>query len=266
MNQARHWILTIPQHEFIPYLPPSCEYIRGQLELADSGFSHWQLVVCFKRKCRLGGVRATFGNFHAEPTRSDAAYAYVWKEATAVEGTRFELGRKPTDRGNARDWDAVRDAARSGRLDDISADIYVRNYNSLKRIAQDHLAPVAIEREVVVFWGRTGTGKSRRAWEEAGLDAYPKDPRTKFWDGYRNQEHVVIDEFRGDIDIAHVLRWFDRYPVIVEVKGSSTVFAAKRIWITSNVRPELWYPVLDEATRAALMRRLTVIEMNELPQ
>jgi len=35
-------------------------------------------------------------------------------------------------------------------------------------------------------------------------------------DGYRGQEHVVFDEFRGGIDISHVLRWFDRYPVIVE--------------------------------------------------
>ena len=56
----------------------------------------------------------------------------------------------------------------------------------------------------------------------------PKDPRTKFWDGYRNQENVVIDEFRGAIDIAHILRWFDRYPVIVEVKGSSVVLSAKK--------------------------------------
>lgn len=34
-------------------------------------------------------------------------------------------------------------------------------------------------REVHCFWGTTGSGKSFRAWAEAGLDAYPKDPRTK---------------------------------------------------------------------------------------
>ena len=66
----------------------------------------------------------------------------------------------------------------------------------LKRIANDHIEPVAIEREVVCYWGTTGTGKSRRAWDEAGLQAYPKDPRTKFWCGYRDHEHVIIDEFR----------------------------------------------------------------------
>lgn len=202
------------------------------------------------------------GHFHAEPTRSDAALAYVWKEDTAVDGTRFELGQQPTVRGRDTDWATIRDNARGGRLDDIPADVYVRCYNSLKRIAQDHMVPVAKEREVLVFWGPTGTGKSRTAWGDAGLDAFPKDPRTKFWDGYRGQENVVIDEFRGDIDIAHILRWCDRYPVIVEVKGSSVVFNASKIWITSNLPPSQWYPLVDPMTKDALMRRLNITEFN----
>jgi len=109
-----------------------------------------------------------------------------------------------------------------------------------------------------VYWGRTGTGKSRRAWDEAGLDAYPKDPRTKFWCGYREHENVVIDEFRGGIDISHLLRWFDRYPVVVELKGGATCLKAKTIWITSNIHPNDWYPELDDETKSALMRRLNI--------
>lgn len=112
-----------------------------------------------------------------------------------------------------------------------------------------------------MFWGATGVGKSRRAWAEATFDAYPKDPRTKFWDGYRGQEHVVIDEFRGGIDVSHLLRWLDRYPVNVEIKGSSTTLCAKKFWITSNLPPEQWYPDLDEATKLALLRRLNVTHL-----
>jgi len=97
------------------------------------------------------------------------------------------------------------------------------------------------------------------AWEQAGFDAYPKDPRTKFWDGYRQHENVVIDEFRGGIDIAHLLRWFDRYPVCVEIKGSAVVLNAKKIWITSNLSPDEWYPGLDEDTRNALRRRFRLV-------
>lgn len=115
-----------------------------------------------------------------------------------------------------------------------------------------------MERKIYVFWGATGTGKSRTAWEEAGLDAYPKDPRTKWWDGYTGQEHVVIDEFRGGVDIAHVLRWFDRYPVLVETKGGSIPLRAATIWVTSNLPPDQWYPDLDADTVAALRRRLEI--------
>jgi len=114
---------------------------------------------------------------------------------------------------------------------------------------------------VHVFWGPTGTGKSRRAWDEATLDAYPKDPRTKFWDGYNGQRNVVIDEFRGGIDISHLLRWLDRYPVNVEIKGSSVCLKAEEMWITSNLSPESWYPELDIDTKAALARRMTVEHM-----
>lgn len=114
----------------------------------------------------------------------------------------------------------------------------------------------------MVYWGPTGVGKSRRAWEEAKLDAYPKNPRTKFWCGYRGEENVVIDEFRGDIDIANMLRWLDRYPVLIETKGSGCVLKAKRFWITSNLPPSRWYPNTDLETIRALERRLTIVEMN----
>lgn len=119
-----------------------------------------------------------------------------------------------------------------------------------------------MERQCFVYWGKTGTGKSRRAWEEAGMEAYCKDPRTKFWDGYQVEENVVIDEFRGGIDVAHLLRWLDRYPVRVEIKGSSRPLVAKRIWITSNISPRQWYPDIDEETMSALLRRLEITEFN----
>lgn len=243
-------------------MPSECQYIRGQLEQGkESNYIHWQILVAFKKKIRLGGVKSLFGDkCHAEPSRSKAATEYVWKDDTAITATRFELGKIKLKRNCSDDWEAIRDNAKCGRMDDIPADVYVRYYRSLKNIATDHLQPVEKERNVFVFWGKTGTGKSRRAWREAGLDAYPKDPRCKFWDGYRSHSHVVIDEFRGAIDIAHLLRWFDRYPVIVEVKGGSVVFVADSIWITSNLHPRDWYPGVDTLTMDALLRRLNITQ------
>jgi hypothetical protein len=77
------------------------------------------------------------------------------------------------------------------------------------------------------------------------------------------EKAVVIDEFRGGIDIAHLLRWLDRYPVRVEIKGSSMPLNADQIWITSNLDPRLWYADVDQMTVDALMRRLTITEFPE---
>lgn len=258
-RQGIFWILTIPQYAFTPYLPPACNWIRGQLELGEGGFEHWQIVVAYRKKASVRTVRDTFGPYHCELTRSNAAAEYVWKSETAVAGTKFELGIKPIDRSNSDDWESIWALAKNNDIERIPASIRVQSYRTIRAIASDFAKPIGIERSVLVYWGRTGTGKSRRAWDEAGLEAFPKDPRSKFWCGYRGQECVVMDEFRGDIDIGHLLRWFDRYPVNVEIKGSSTVLKAQRFWITSNLSPDDWYPNLDEETKNALRRRLKVV-------
>lgn len=262
-EQGKYWLLTIPHHGYVPFLHSEVAYIRGQVEEGGStGYLHWQLLVCFKKKLRLRAVKRLFGDeAHCELSRSECANEYVWKEETRVDGTQFELGKRPLKRNDPTDWEQVWESCKKGKVEEIPADIRVRCYQTIRRIEKDYLKPESIQREVIVLWGRTGVGKSKRAWEEAGLEAYPKDPCTKFWDGYSGQENVIIDEFRGSIGISHVLRWFDRYPVIVEVKGGATVLRAKRIWITSNLEPGGWYPDLDVATREALERRLTVIEV-----
>lgn len=258
--QGHYWLLTIPHAHFTPFLPMGCNWIRGQLEQGEgTGYLHWQIVVNFVQKCRLGGVKRVFGDsVHAELSRSSAASDYVWKELTRVAGTQFEIGDKPINRAASKDWDRIRASAISGNLDEVPSDVFVRCYHQLRSISKDNLRPVAMVRSCHVFWGRTGTGKSRRAWEEAGMEAYPKTPRSKFWDGYAGHEHVVMDEFRGGIDIAYLLIWLDRYPCIVEVKGSSVVLSARTIWITSNLDPRLWYPDADAETTAALLRRLSI--------
>lgn len=263
--QARYWLLTIPYQNFTPYLPPSADYIKGQLEQgSNTDYLHWQLIVYYPKKVSLNYMKLIYGQeAHVERSKSDAVEDYVWKEDTSIAGTQFELGKKSIKRNSEKDWDLIVSNARQGNFDSIPGDVLIRCYGNIKKIRVDSLQPESIEKSVYVYWGRTGAGKSRQAWDEATLSAYPKDPNTKFWDGYSGQEEVVIDEFRGAISISHILRWLDRYPTIVEVKGSSTVLKARRIWITSNLDPQLWYENLDNETYLALRRRFTqVIHFN----
>lgn len=261
--QARYWLLTIPHHDFTPYIPQGSPliYMKGQLERgSDTGYLHWQLLIQFSRKVTLAYVKRMLGDsVHAEASRSAAADEYVWKEDTRVEGTQFELGKKSMKRNCEKDWELILKSAREGDFDSIPGDVLVHCYGNIKKIRVDSLRPEPLERTVRVYWGRTGSGKSQRAWSEATFEAFPKDPNTKFWDGYAGQANVVIDEFRGAISISHLLRWLDRYPVIVEVKGSSVALKATNFWITSNLSPDQWYNDLDDETQSALRRRFTQI-------
>lgn len=93
--QGKYWLLTIPFHSYVPHPHPTIEYSKGQLETGEGGFVHWQIIVGFKKKTRLAGLKKIFGNeCHAELTRSEAADEYVHKDDSYVEGTRFEYINK----------------------------------------------------------------------------------------------------------------------------------------------------------------------------
>lgn len=211
--QGKYWIITYgttaTAHEDFDEMPLSwwndrgIVYTKGQLELGDTtDYYHWQFVVCFGKKVRLGRLQTIFGaNRHFELTRSEQANEYVHLDETS-QGRRWEKGRLPTRRNNSTDWDKVWNDAKTGKIEDIPASIRVMSYNALKKIQMDHMKPEGIEKEVTVYYGPTGTGKSRRAWQKATLDAYPKAPTTKFWDGYQGQENIVMDEFFGQIEVS----------------------------------------------------------------
>lgn len=268
-DRGRYFILTTSCRDHPDWTPSATllssliVYAKGQKEAGTKlgqPYIHWQWTINFSRTVRVSQVmKLVPRGSHIEVSRSDAVNDYVWKEDTKIEGTEFEYGKKPFRKQEKKDWDLIKKLAQEDRLNEIVSDVYVCNYNSLKRIAKDNMKPIVQEREIFCYWGATNCGKSHRAWTEAGLDAFPKISTTKFWDAYDRHEHVVIEEFRGQIDISSILTWTDKWPVLVEAKHGGTVFRAKKIWFTSNKHPRDWYPELDEPTRAALLRRFNKI-------
>ena len=263
--QARYFILTIPADKWSPPtsiedLHPLLAYVKGQKELGEGGYLHWQVVCATKKKTTITGVKCAFCNeAYAKPSRSDAADAYVHKEDTYVDGTRFEVGTKALKRNSAPDWDGVWDNAVSGNHLAIPADIRIRCYHTIKRIRKDHQeAQFRPGVQCYVYWGVTGSGKSHRMFEEAGSRAYIKSSTTKWWDGYTGQEDVIIDEFRGNISVEHMLKWIDKYPCFVEEKGGQLALRATRFWIASNLDPRAWWSGIDPATMDAFLRRVRV--------
>jgi len=115
---------------------------------------------------------------------------------------------------------------------------------------------------VVVLWGLTGTGKTKRAYElasklheERGMSFYVKPSYNMWWPGYAGEELVIIDEFSGGWPIDYLLLVLDRYPLSVEVKGGNVNLKAKNFIITSNTPPQEWYLTAPQEKKDALLRR-----------
>nr|WAE43204.1 MAG: replication associated protein [Cressdnaviricota sp.] len=271
-TQARYWLFTVAaSHNGVDWSPTpdlindSITYVKGQKEegSGETNYVHWQFIVYTKRKIRLNSLKLFFPAWsHLEVSRSEAVESYVWKEDTRIEGSQFEYGSKPRSPKTANDWEEIRRLAQRGDLDNIPADVYVRHFSSLNgiRVAnQDPDDRPSIK--VKTYWGVTGSGKTYRAFTEARQAEggfYRKASTTKWWDGYKGQKNILIDEFDGkSIGITHLLQWFDPYPMQVECKGSALALAGINFWITSNVDPLDWFPDATPEHRAALRRRLT---------
>ena len=268
-TQGRYFIITCASHHGIEVWRPTpniiddrCNYAKGQLEIGAGGFQHWQFILYFKSRIRLLSVKNYVPNWaHIELARSDACEAYVWKQETRVENTQFEYGIKSIKR-NTNDWDAIKTDAMNGNFDQIPSDVLVRHYASIDRLRKDNQEPEPRDTiKVNVYWGVTGSGKTYQAFEEIKAEEggwYRKSSTTKWWDGYKQQRNVLLDEFDGkSISITHFLQWFDNYPMSVEIKGSAIPLAATNFWITSNIDPNDWFPDATPEHRRALRRRFT---------
>lgn len=110
--------------------------------------------------------------------------------------------------------------------------------------------------EVHIFWGESGTGKSRKAFEEfpdAHIMSKPNNGAVWF-DGYDGQDVIIFDEFYGWIPYDMLLRILDWHAISVPVKGAMVKLAATKFVFTSNKPWEEWYPNVDDTK--ALARRI----------
>lgn len=96
------------------------------------------------------------------------------KEETRIDGP-WEHGSKPVKRNSKEDWEEVKEHAIKGDLEKIPADIFIKHYANLKMIKKDYMVHDRSGEAVDARWyyGKTGVGKSRAAWEEFP-DAFPK--------------------------------------------------------------------------------------------
>lgn len=141
--------------------------------------------------------------------------------------------------------------------DDAAFCIAVNHSNGLPKMLEEIQGERDWPMQVFVIVGPPGCGKTRFVYDRHGKqNVFKWNWRTKFFCGYRHEEVVLIDDFDGcGINYEVLLELLDRYPMIVELKGSHTNFNSKRIFITSNVPYQDWYKGVPN--KSALTRRVT---------
>jgi len=265
---SRHWCFTIHEnHTGDPQALVDWDksrYVVYQEEICpDTKRLHHQGYVELVSPQRLSALNKVCPA-HWERRRGTAAEArdYCMKEESRAPDTQpVESGEFGGSQGRRKDLRHIKDILDDGGslLECYDADFattcrYERSFMKYRML----ITPPRTWKPVVeLYWGKTGTGKSRKAFGD-NPGAYVS-PKTKWWDGYDGQECIIVDDYVGQWPLDTMLNLIDRYECPIENKGGSYTMLARKIVITSNLTIEQWYPNVYPEQIAALRRRFDKI-------
>jgi len=269
-ERSRRWLITLNNYEFDEIEmykngPKSLTYCIGGLEVGLNGTPHIQGYCEFSATIRLSTLKRWLPRAHFEIARGSAKQNIDY---CSKEDSVFHVFGEPSNPGGERRdvkrrYEEAKLAAREGRLEDIPADLDARYHNYY--LAQYHSHRVVFNLvpgyKHEWFYGASRSGKSRTA-REAYPNAYLKNGRTKWWDGYDCQEVVIIEDLdRKDADyMCYNLKiWLDHWCFPAECKGATLgVIRPRHVIITSNWRPEeLWTEPQD---LEPILNRIVIVE------
>lgn len=281
-SYSKHWCFTSYRDEE-PVFSDEISYAICQREQCPTtGRLHWQGYVEFTVKKRIKSVQEAIGDntAHCElrkGTRSQAI-AYCKKLESRVPGSDpIEKGEAPNgDESKSQLANVAKRIEAGAKFAEICAEFptaimrYDKGIRSLLS-NRESLLPMSFQPvKVITLTGPPGCGKTRWAFEYAtkffnGL-AYSKtysDGQASWWDGYVDQECIIIDDFEGTAPIEELLHLLGGYGHCRNwpIKGGFIRLGhVKTILFTSNTLPREWYWGRRNfpATKIdALMRRIT---------
>jgi hypothetical protein len=284
-NNYPPWKLDQIEAEIFPLL------IYGVVgkEIAASGTPHLQATFVFAKLMTYKQVIDLVGKgWHVEMVIAlQSSIEYCKKD-----GSFIETGERPSSQeekgaagaphgvkgkgphnaeGGERErkrWKQAREAAQEGRMEDVPDQIYVCQIGNLLKIRAHHMSQQPLDNVFGPnewFFGDSGTGKSRRAREEAAARGEPVYLKmlNKWWDGVPTPTPPValledLDPERA-VHLAHYIKiWADHYPFQSESKGTACTLRPGKIVITSNYSIEECFPRAQD--QAAIYRRFNVYQ------
>lgn len=229
-----------------------CRYIIYGKEIAPTtGTPHLQGYVELHKRVRFSTLKDTLPQgVHIEPRRGTQSQAI---EYCKKSGDYVEVG-EPRRQGRRKDYDMARYMVENKMsVQDAMSELEEFTLGTLTAYEklQKYITSGGDRDKPSVTWiyGPGGSGKTKRAYElAAGATVYKVDLLEKGWfDGYDRHETVIIDDFCCNKDdeqlFKTVLAITDRYPLRVNIKGSTVWFTPKQIIFTSQQAPwEIWTP------------------------
>lgn len=249
--------------------PEKMRYLCYGTEVCPtSGKKHYQGYVYWLNP---RGYRATCKKWKCwvRPSKGTPAQARAY---CIKDGTYVEFGTLP-QQGKRSDLDDLAQKILRGEksVEDVLVEepmtyhMYGRTLNALEDVAMRKKYRTEM---TTCKWyvGPTGVGKSHAAFQGYSPETHYKVTLKDkgWWDGYRQQETVIINDFRGSIDYDELLNIIDKWPHSVPRRGREPMpFTSKNVIITSPMTPEEVYcrrHYKDDI--AQLLRRIEVITLS----
>lgn len=239
------------------------KYLIYGREVGAAGNKHLQGFLILNKPGRFPKVRTGLsaeGKAHIEKCKGTTKQNITYCKK---EGDVTVFGEEP-QQGKRGDLDEYREMAKEHGMRRV---VESANLQQI-RVAEKYLTYNEPSRDfkpkVIWIYGKSGSGKSRRARQiisltDAADDIYTKNIGTKWWDGYDGHKAVILDDFRPSWwRMVYMLGLIDRYAFQVEVKGGNRQMRAKIIVITSIRPPSEMYKVGEDKDEPneQLLRRI----------
>lgn len=242
-------------------------HIQGYMELTKSiGFRAVQKILDFGKPW-VGRCKG----------KQEQCIAYCTKEDTRHSDTYWEHGESHKGGQGARnDLNWVKEIVEEAHNNPTGVDArvlvadedfstFVKHHKAIDTYFELTVRPRTFKPEVVWVYGPTGVGKSYMFWEKYPYpQGYPlmipdKPGDTVWFEHYKGQKAMLLDDFGGEISFKKMLRLLDSYPLMTQVKGTSTHIRSPVMYITSDKHPlEIeWGGYVGD--KAQLIRRITKI-------
>jgi len=259
MQSHKSWGYTLNNYtedEVAQFKAFICNRHRCAKEVGVEGTPHLQGTITFEKTCRLSALKKLNSRAHwynILPKNLTASYNYCTKGEIIIDINNTNQGKR-TDIEDAMNLLKETRNMRAVALE--FPVVYIKMHKGMQAWLKETIdLPDIFPCEVIVIWGKSGAGKSRKAREiDPKLYNMPEPINGTVWfDGYKGQETVLLDDFYGWLKYHTLLQMTDIYNMQMPVKGSFIDRQWKRVIITSNSPPEEWYN-REEIT--ALQRRI----------